>query len=81
LGICILFIVIALGVVVFTVWSYFMDQHLASGWVSLMGFMSLGFIGVFGLFTIVLRYLSVLINLSFRQRHHLIEDIEKISGN
>lgn len=81
LSVCVLFTVIALAVIVYTVWSYFMDQQLASGWVSLMGFMSLGFIGIFGLMTIILRYLGVLVNLSFRQQHHLIEDIEKISGS
>ncbi len=81
LGICIVFVVIALAVIVYTVWSYFMDQHLASGWVSLMGFLSIGFIGVFGILTVILRYLGVLINLTYRRQHHLIEDIEKISGN
>ena len=59
----------------------FMGQHLASGWVSFMGFLSLGFIGIFGIMTIVLRYLGVLINLTYKQQHHMIEDIGKISGN
>lgn len=80
-GVCLLFTLLALGVIVYTIWSYFLDQHLTPGWVSLMGFMSLGFIGVFGIMTIILRYLGVLINLSYRHQHHLIEDIEKISGN
>ena len=80
-GACIFFIILALGVIVYTIWSFFMDHDLATGWVSLMGFMSLGFIGLFAIISIVLRYLSVLINLSYRQQHHLIEDIEKISGN
>ena len=73
LGTCVFFSLLALGVIVYTIWSYFMDQHLASGWVSLMGFLSLGFIGI--------RYLGVLINLNYKQQHHMIEDIEKISGN
>ncbi len=81
LGICVVFILIALGVICYTVWSFFMDQHLASGWVSLMGFLSLGFIGVFGILTIILRYLGVLVNLTYRRQYYLIEDIEKISGN
>lgn len=81
LGTCVFFSLLAMGVIVYTIWSYFMDQHLASGWVSLMGFLSLGFIGIFGIMTIVLRYLGVLINLTYKQQHHMIEDIEKISGN
>ncbi len=81
LGACVAFIIIALAVIVYAIWSFFMDNQLASGWVSLMGFISIGFIGIFGIMTIVLRYLGVIIDLSYRQQHHLIEDIEKISGN
>ncbi len=80
-GIALAFMVIALFMVIFVIWSFFMDQHLESGWVSLMGFLCIGFIGIFGLLTIVLKYLSVLVNLVYRHQHYLIEDVEKISKN
>ena len=48
------------------------------GWMSTMGFLALGFFGVFALLTIILKYLSVLLNLIFRQQRYLVADIEKI---
>ena len=81
LAISAVFLFIAVIVICYVLWSFFMDEHLESGWVSVMGFLSIGFMGLFGLLTIVLKYLSVLINLIFRQQRYLIEDVEKISKN
>ena len=38
----------------------------------------MGFFGVFVLLTIILKYLSVLINLIFKQQRYLVADIEKL---
>ena len=81
LAISAVFLVIAIAVIIFALYSFFMDSHLASGWVSIMGFLSIGFMGIFGLLTIILKYLSVVVNLIFRQQRYLIEDVEKISKN
>lgn len=48
------------------------------GWLSTMGFLALGFFGVFALLTIILKYLSVLLNLIFKQQRYLVADIEKV---
>lgn len=77
----ILFLTIVIAVVIYVIASLFVDARLESGWTSLMGFMSVGFFGVFTLLTIILKYLSVLVDLVFRKQHYLIEDVEKISGN
>jgi glycosyltransferase involved in cell wall biosynthesis len=76
-----IFLVAVIAVVVYVIVSIFFDARLESGWTSLMGFMSIGFFGVFTLLTIILKYLSVLVDLVFRKQHYLIEDVEKISGN
>ncbi len=81
LAISVIFFVIALIVVIYVIQSFFMDDKLLSGWVSIMGFLSIGFVGIFTLLTIILRYLSVIVNLVFKQQRYLIEDIEKIAGN
>ena len=78
--ISVVFFVIALGIIIYVICSLFMDEHLSSGWVSTMGFLSIGFVGIFTLITIMMRYLSVIVNLIFKQKKYLIEDIEKISG-
>ena len=75
-----LFFLIALGVAVYVVVSIFTDEQMASGWVSLMGFLSIAFMGVFGLLAVLMKYLSVIVNLVFRRQRYLIEDIEKIKG-
>lgn len=79
LAICVIFFIIAIAVVIYVIVSFFTDANLVSGWVSMMGFLSLAFMGVFGLLTIVLKYLSVLVNLSYRRQGYLIEGVEKIS--
>ncbi len=80
LTICGVFFAIALIVVIYVVVSLFSDEHLLSGWVSIMGFLSIGFTGLFGLLTIVIKYLSALVDLVFRRQRYLILDIEKIAG-
>ncbi len=59
--------------------DYFNARKPVEGWVSTMGFLSLGFFGVFALLTIILKYLSVLLNLVFRQQRYLVSDIEKLN--
>ncbi|MCR4764275.1 MAG: glycosyl transferase family 2 [Lachnospiraceae bacterium] len=80
LAICGIFFAIAVAVIIYVIVSLFSDEQLSSGWVSIMGFLSIGFTGLFGLMTIVLRYLSALVDLTFRRQRYLIHDIEKISG-
>jgi dolichol-phosphate mannosyltransferase len=48
------------------------------GWASIICFLSFGFFGVFVLLTIILKYLSVIVNLIFRRQKYLVESIEKI---
>lgn len=73
------FLVFTLGVVVYIVGSFFSADKPVEGWLSTMGFLSLGFFGVFSLLTIILKYLSVLLNLIFKHQRYLIEWVEKVS--
>lgn len=74
------FLLFMLFMIVYTLTDYFLEDSLAEGWASSMVFMSLGFFGVFALLTIILKYLSVLLNLIFKQQKYLVSDIEKIVG-
>lgn len=71
-----LFATIAMGI--YSLCNYFAKTKPVEGWMSTMIFMSFGFCGVFALLTIILKYLSVLLNLVFKERHYIIEDIEKV---
>lgn len=81
LGTSLLFIVITLGVFVDILVEYFGKHNTVEGWLSTMGFLSLGFMGVFLLLTIILKYLTVLLNLVFKKQRYMIAGVEKITTN
>lgn len=76
--ICGVFLVVTVGMGIYIITDFFNANKPVEGWLSTMGFLALGFFGVFALLTIILKYLSVLLNLIFRNQRYLISDIEKI---
>ena len=72
--------VLSLGTIVYTVISRSLGYHSGLGWVSTMLFMSIGFTGLFLFMAIIIRYLSVIVDLVFKRQKYLIADIEKISS-
>ena len=76
--ICGVFLVLTVGMGFYLVGDFFNGDKPVEGWLSTMGFLALGFFGVFALLTIILKYLSVLLNLIFRQQSYLVSDIEKV---
>ena len=73
-----LFITIVVGIYIIT--GLFNAEQPVEGWLSTMGFLALGFFGVFALLTIILKYLSVILNLIFKKQRYLVADIEKVVG-
>ena len=49
------------------------------GWTTTMLFLGFGFFGMFAILTLVLKYLSLLVELTFRRQRYVFESIEKIS--
>ena len=49
------------------------------GWTTTMLFLAFGFFGIFTLLAIILKYLSLIINLIFKNKNYLVESIEKIN--
>lgn len=76
--ICGVFLCISIGMGVYIIKDYVSGITVVEGWLSTMGFLSVGFFGVFALLTIILKYLSVMLNLIFKQQRYLIADIEKV---
>lgn len=72
------FLLITIGVGFYILRDFFCNQQVVEGWLSTMAFLALGFFGVFSLLTIILKYLSVLLNLVFKQQRYLVSDIEKV---
>ncbi len=73
------FLIFTLGVIVYIISSVFSESKPVEGWLSTMGFLSLGFFGVFSLLTFIMKYLSVMLSLIFKHQRYLIEGVEKIS--
>lgn len=76
--ICGLFLLFTVGMGIYIVLDMFNKTKPVEGWLSTMGFLALGFFGVFALLTIILKYLSVMLNLIFKQQRYVISDVEKV---
>lgn len=49
------------------------------GWTTTILFLSVVFFGLFGVLTIIIKYLQLLVNLIFRRKHYNYESIEKLT--
>lgn len=56
-------------------------QHGTSveGWMSLMTLISFGFFMMSVMLTLIFKYLSVILNMSFKRQHYVIEGVEKLT--
>ena len=79
LGISVLMLALMLTAIVYTIAIYSgVAAQPAPGWTTTMLVMTGGFFGVFTLLTIVMKYLSLLVDLVFRRQKYLVESVEKI---
>lgn len=49
------------------------------GWTTIMLFLSFSFFGIFAIFTIIIKYLSIIVDLIFKKQRYLIESISKLN--
>lgn len=49
------------------------------GWTTTMLFMSFAFFGLFGILTIIVKYLSVIVGLVFKRQQYMVEGLEKLT--
>ena len=75
----IVFLVVLLFMFGYIVASFFSTQKPVEGWLSLMGLMSFGFFMLFVMLTLIFKYLSVILNMSFRRQRYVIEGVEKLT--
>ncbi len=79
--ICAFFLLFSVASATYALWDHFVNGSVIEGWTSIICFMSFGFFGVFLLLTIILKYLSVILNLIFKRQKYLVSSIEKAGGN
>lgn len=78
LGIALVMLTGTAAELVYIVAVYCMRTKPVEGWTTLMLVMTIGFFGVFAVLAIVLKYLSLLVNLVFKQQKYLVESVEKL---
>lgn len=57
----------------------FVTQNPVAGWTTTILFLSVAFFGLFGIQTIIIKYLQLLVNLVFKRKHYSFEGIEKLT--
>lgn len=78
--ITIIFALLSLFTIGYAVVSRVMGYHQGLGWLSTMLFTSVGFMGMFGMMALIIKYLSVIVDLVFKSQKYLIADVDKISS-
>lgn len=76
----VLMMLVAVGVAVYSAVIYLFSTPVA-GWTTTIFFMSFAFFGLFGILTIIIKYLQILVDLVFRRKKYSFESIEKMGGN
>ena len=76
-GIAVFMMLLALAELAYTL-VIFLTGHPVEGWTTTMLVLTLGFAGLFAVLTIVVKYLSLLVDLNFKKQKYLVESIEKI---
>ena len=61
------------------IYSVFSATRPVEGWLSIMALMSLGFFMLFVMLTLIFKYLSVILNVSFKRQRYVIEGVEKLT--
>lgn len=59
--------------------AVFATSHPVAGWTTTILFLSVAFLGLFGILTVVIKYLQLLVNLVFKRKHYSFEGIEKLT--
>ena len=74
----ILMMLVTLFMVGYSVVMYF-TVHPVAGWTTTILFLSVCFFGLFGIQTIIVKYLQLLIDMVFKRKHYSFESIEKLT--
>ena len=67
-----------IGTGIYTVYVFMCAQPIA-GWTTTMLLLSFAFFAIFAILTIMIKYLSIIIDLIFKKQKYLIESVEKIT--
>ncbi len=69
---------VSIFMVVYSVVVY-LTSHPVAGWTTTILFLSIALFGLFGVLTVIIKYLQLLVDLVFRRKHYTFESIEKLT--
>lgn len=69
---------VTIGTAIYTLIIFFGNEKPVAGWTTTMLFLSFAFFGVFAINAIIIKYLTIILNLIFKKQRYVIESVEKI---
>lgn len=73
----VIMILVAMGTALYTL-IIFLSRKPVEGWTTTMLFLSIAFFGLFALGAVIIKYLTVILDLIFKKQKYTIESIEKV---
>lgn len=74
----VIMMLLTICIAVYTIFIFISSSPIR-GWTTTMLFLAFGFFGIFMILAIVIKYLSIIVNLIFKKTKYIIESIDKIS--
>ena len=74
----VLMMLMTIFMIVYSIVIYVMSTP-AAGWTTTILFLSVAFFGIFGVLTIIIEYLQILLDLVFKRKRYSFESIEKLT--
>lgn len=74
----VLMMLVSVFMIVYSV-AIYVTAHPVEGWTTTVLFLSIAFLGLFGILTVIIKYLQLLVNLIFRRKSYSFESIEKLT--
>ena len=78
MSIALVLFLVTFSVIIYTIMIYFGKDKPIEGWTTTMLLISFGFLGFFLLSTIIIKYLSLILELVFKKKSYIQEKIEKL---
>ena len=73
-----LMMLISVFMILYTVIVYLIG-HPIEGWTTTALFLSVAFLGLFGILTVIVKYLQIIVDMVFKRKHYNFESIEKLT--
>ncbi len=69
---------ISIFMIIYTLIVYFIG-HPIEGWTTTVLFLSVAFLGLFAILTVIVKYLQIIVDMVFKRKHYSFESVEKLT--